>query len=135
MLDFYKVSTRSSKRGVIEVYPKFIITSSNDLMIRGGDFYAIWDEEKNLWSTEEQDVIRMIDSSLDIFVKENSEKFEGSIVKILHMWDADSGIIDKWHKYCQKQMRDNFHMLDEKLIFANDTPKKRDYASKILPYP
>ena len=40
MLDFYKVSTRSSKRGVIEVYPKFIITSSNDLMIRGGDFYA-----------------------------------------------------------------------------------------------
>ena len=45
------------------------------------------------------------------------------------------GMIDKWHKYVQKQMRDSFHMLDEKLIFANTKPNKKDYASKRLPYP
>ena len=45
MLDFLKIATRSAKRGVIEIYPKFIIKKSNDLMIRGGDFYAIWVEE------------------------------------------------------------------------------------------
>ena len=28
-------------------------------------------------------------------------------------------MIDTWHKYCQKQMKDQFHMLDEKLIFSN----------------
>ena len=50
------------------------------------------------------------------------------------MWDSESGIIDNFHKYCQKQMRDYFHMLDEKLIFANSKSNKRDYASKRLPY-
>ena len=40
MIDFMVISTRSTKRGVIEIYPKFIIKKSTDLMIRGGDFYA-----------------------------------------------------------------------------------------------
>ena len=39
MIDFLMISTRSTKRGVIEIYPKFIIKKSSDLMIRGGDFY------------------------------------------------------------------------------------------------
>ena len=38
MIDFLTISTRSKKRGVIEIYPKFIIKKSGDLMIRGGDF-------------------------------------------------------------------------------------------------
>lgn len=42
------ISTRSGKRGVIEIYPKFIIKKSNDLMIRGGDFYAIWIDERGI---------------------------------------------------------------------------------------
>ena len=54
MLDFLLISTRN-KRGVIEIYPKFIIKKSSDLMIRGGDFYAIWIEERHLWSTDEED--------------------------------------------------------------------------------
>lgn len=40
-----------------------------------------------------------------------------------------------WHKYCQKQMRDCFHMLDDKLIFSNTKTSKTDYASKRLDYP
>ena len=56
MLDFLVIATRSGKRGIIEIYPKFIIKKSSDLMIRGGDFYAIWVEERGLWSTDEQDV-------------------------------------------------------------------------------
>ena len=44
-------------------------------------------------------------------------------------------MIDSWHKYCQKQMRDSFHMLDEKIIFSNSGVNKKDYASKRLNYP
>ena len=55
MLDFLKIATRPGPRGTIEIYPKFIIKESSDLMIRGGDFYAIWVEERGLWSTKEQD--------------------------------------------------------------------------------
>lgn len=134
MLDFLMISTRSTKRGVIEIYPKFIIKKSSDLMIRGGDFYAIWIEERGLWSTDEQDALILIDKYLDEYVEENKGKFEAQ-VKVMHMWDAESGMIDTWHKYCQKQMRDSFHQLDDTLIFANTKVSKKDYSSKRLPYP
>lgn len=134
MLDFLMISTRSTKRGVIEIYPKFIIKKSSDLMIRGGDFYAIWIEERGLWSTDEQDALILIDKYLDEYAKENKGKFEAQ-VRVMHMWDAESGMIDTWHKYCQKQMRDSFHQLDDTLIFANTKVSKKDYSSKRLPYP
>lgn len=57
MIDFLMISTRTTRRGTVEIYPKFIIKKSSDLMIRGGDFYAIWIEERGLWSTEEEDVV------------------------------------------------------------------------------
>lgn len=134
MLDFLIVSTRSKKGGVTEVFPKFVIKKSKDLMIRGGDFYAIWVEEKGFWSTDEQDALRLIDAE----IKAKYEEIKGDSddnVYPLYMWDAGSGMIDAWHKYCQKQMRDNFHPLDEKLIFSNTEIKKEDYASKRLTYP
>lgn len=135
MVDFLMISTREGKqRGVTDVYPKFIIKRSSDLMIRGGDFYAIWIEERGLWSTDEQDALRLIDDALDKYVEENINKIEG-IPNIKYMWDAESGMIDKWHKYCQKQMRDYFHTLDEKIIFSNMETTKKDYSSKRLNYP
>ena len=137
MLDFMMISTRTKKQGnVVEVYPRFIIKKSSDLMIRGGDFYAIWNEELGLWSTDEEDAIRLIDNELTNYVSNHKDKIitEGS-VKVLYMWDAESGMIDIWHKYCQKQMRDSFHMLDETLIFSNTKTNKTDYASKRLSYP
>ena len=58
MLDFLTIATRVKKPGTIEVYPEFEIKKSKDLMIRGGDFYAIWGEDRGLWSTDEDDVVQ-----------------------------------------------------------------------------
>lgn len=135
MLDFMKIAAESKKQGCVDIYPKFIVNNkSSDLMIRGSDFYAVWVEERGLWSTDEQDVVRMVDRELTKFYEEY-KKTCNSRINVLYMWDAESGTIDRWHKYCQKQMRDNFHPLDEKLIFANTETNKEDYASKKLPYP
>ena len=101
MLDFLIISTRPTKRGVIEIYPRFrLYPESSDLMIRGGDFYAVWNEERGLWSTKENDALLLIDRELDRYAEENSHKFDGN-VKVLHMWDSESGMVDAWHKYCQ----------------------------------
>lgn len=133
MLDFLMVTKRTTKSGT-EVFPKFIVgKKSNDLMIRGGDFYAIWIEELGLWSTDEDDALELIDAEIRAYVKEKANELEGK-VQVSFMWDGDSGMIDKWHKYCQKQTRDSFHMLDENLIFANHETKREDYASKKLSY-
>ena len=134
MVDFLKIATRLKKSGGVEIYPKFIIKKSSDLMIRGGDFYAIWLEERGLWSTDEQDVLQLIDHELYEYAEKNKDKY-GPSVQVLYMWDSENGMIDRWHRYCQKHMRDSFHMLDEKLIFSNAGTNKTDYASKRLSYP
>lgn len=130
-MDFLKIGVRVVKNGIVEVAPKFRAKSSKDLMIRGGDFYAIWNENVGLWSTNQDDAVDLIDAELTKYVREHPE-LEKAQVK--YMWDSDSGSIDKWHKYVQKQLRDNYHPLDETLIFANTPVNKTDYASKRLPY-
>ena len=137
MVDFLIISTRSLKNGNIEIFPKFrLYPKSQDLMIRGGDFYAVWMEELGLWSTNEDDALAIIDSELTKFsenlISKNPEL--RSKVNILYTWDSSSGSIDQWHKYCQKQKRDSFEMLDENIIFANTVTSKKDYASKKLSY-
>lgn len=135
MLDFLMIATRQKKKdGPIEIFPKFVIKKSQDLMIRGGDFYAIWDDDRKLWSTDEQDALRLVDMYLKEWADDHHDEV-GDKPHICYMWDADSGTIDRWHKYCQKQMRDNFHPLDEQLIFSNVETKKQDYATKKLSYP
>lgn len=126
-------SVRTIKKDVVEIYPKFIVRKSNDLMIRGGDFYAAWIEERGLWSTDEDDVIAIIDNALTKHKEEYKKTYDG-VIKVSYLWDAESGMIDRWHKFCQKQMSDSYKDLDGKLVFSNTKVGKRDYASKRLPY-
>ena len=133
MLDFVIISARNTKSGT-EIFPKFVIRGdSKDLMIRGGDFYAVWDEEKKLWSTKEQDLIRLVDNELKRYFEEHKSRVGDA--RVLYMWDSDTGLIDKWHRYCQRQMRDSYVMLDEDLTFLNTETTREHYASKRLLYP
>ena len=135
MVDFLIISTRNTKTGV-DVYPKFrLYPKSKDLMIRGGDFYAVWNEELGLWSTNEDDALSIIDCELKEYVEKYKKTHPDAKVTVSYTWDSSSGSIDAWHKYCQKQKRDSFEMLDESLIFSNTKTTKTDYASKRLPYP
>ena len=134
MLDFMKVSTRETKAG-LEIYPKFIVRSSEDLMIKGSDFYAVWNEDEKLWSTKEEVATYLIDREIyDVYNTQSNAKPDHKIIP-KYMWDSDSGMIDKWHKYVQRQCRDNYIPLDEKLIFSNEETTRKSYASRKLPYP
>ena len=106
MLDFMRVLCRDAKSGRgkeagIEIYPRFLMKKPKDLMIRGGDFYAIWDEDKGLWSTDEYDAVRLIDRDIRRWADEHGM----SDANLLLMENSDSGIIDRWHKYCQKDRK------------------------------
>lgn len=136
MVDFFYISTKSTKNGGTEITPSFIIKNkSKDLMVRGGDFYAVWLDDEKRWSTDEDDVIAIVDRELDKYAEEHKAEIGVHHMKVNYMWNADTGVIDKWHKYVQKQCRDNFHMLDENIIFSNAELKKEDYASRKLSYP
>lgn len=138
MLDFLEVATRSAKKDgktVVEVRPEFLIIKSKDLMTKGGDFYAVFDEATGLWSTDEDVLIRLVDAEImGVYNRIKDEYPHDKVVPALMRY-ADSGSIDRWHKYVQKQTRDNFKMLDDELCFSNTELKRETYASRQLEYP
>ena len=69
-MNFFTIGERVVK-GMTEIYPQFRVVSSSDLMIRGQHFYAIWDEEKQTWSTDEYDVPRLVDKELQRYYEDN----------------------------------------------------------------
>ena len=132
-MDF--VRPKTEKKKVIEISPSFIVCKSKDLMIRGGEFYAIWDEEAGMWSTEEDTAIRIIDNEVAEFANKFKAENPDLAVKVNYIRDGSSKMIDEFHHYCERQMRDNYRTLDDKLIFSNTEVKRNDYASHRLDYP
>ena len=134
-MDFVKIMERSIRGGGIEIYPSFMVSRSKDLMVRGKAFYAIWDESKGLWSTDEYDVQRLVDEELwhykDILLAQRAPN--GPVI-VKTMQDYSNGCWSTFKNYL-KNVSDNNHTLDEKLTFSNTEVTKEDYVSKRLAYP
>ena len=131
-MDFYKVRVKETK-GVPQAYPDWIVDNFDDLMVRGGSFYAVWDEILGMWSTNEFDVRRLVDKELEDFV--DDAKGKGAIFEPLFTRNFSTGSWERFNKYVRNLPDSgNYHPLDETLTFANTEVKKKDYASKRLPY-
>ena len=133
-MNFYAISVKNGKNNSIEIAPDFQTEDENtDLMIRGRSFYAVWNEEKGLWSQNEYDVRRIVDRDL-MKKREELQKTMGDtrfVVKRMLSYSSGS-----WNDYCNyiKKMPDRFIPLDDKLTFMDTPVKKEDYVSKRLPY-
>ena len=132
-VDFYQITTEITKNG-IKVFPDFKACRSKDLMIRGRSFYAIWDEDKQIWSTDEYDVQRLIDQELEEYRKELQKTMQDKIVEVKRMLNFSSNMWKNYRAFI-KEMSDNSHQLDNHLTFSNTKVKKTDYVSRRLPYP
>lgn len=131
MLDFVKMRINTKRNNEVDIYPEFLIKPSKDLMIRGSQFYAIWDEEKQMWSRDETDAQRLIDDMVYKYAEDFKDKFSHINLKL--MLEFSSNMWTTWQNYC-KRLPDHYHELDPKIIFANTEVKKTDYASKRLDY-
>lgn len=136
MLDFLMFEKHFvNKTGKMEIYPTFrLYPKPKDLMIKGGDFYAVWIEDKQIWSTDEDDVLALIDIETRKHVDDYNKAMGENAAYGLYLYNSNNNLIDKWHKYCQKQIRDTYKILDQKLIFLNDEITRECYATKHLPY-
>lgn len=128
-MDFYTISQKQLKSGELQLYPDFVVGRSKDLMVRGQAFYAVWDEKKGLWSTDEYDVQRLVDEDLHRYAAEHKE----SNFQVMNLKSFNTKVWSTFRTY-MRNISDNHHILDNKLVFANDEVKKTDYASKRLPY-
>lgn len=101
-------------------------------MIRGGAFYAIWDEGNQTWSTDEYDVPRLVDQELYRYVEQLPELETGRYsVKYMSSFKSQS-----WTTFKQfvRSISDLYVPLDRKLVFLGDTTTKDDHVTKSLPY-
>lgn len=136
MLDFVqirtstKVSSRKSESATITIYPEFIVKDSEDLMIRGGAFYAVWDSDIGMWSKDPQSVCRLVDAEL----RERALEYpEDTNLDIRYLYTFST---KKWAEFLSyaASLPDNYVELDSSVTFADDVIQKQDYVSKRLPY-
>ena len=138
MFDFLKVK-KDYLKGRYHYKPTFITKSSiKDIMTRGGEFYAIFDEQTGFWTKSKPRAIELIDMQVREFAEKDSgeesmrDPFHGPI--IISMSDTANQLTTQFERFC-RTMGDNWHPLDQKMFFSNSEIKRNDYASKTLDYP
>lgn len=131
-MDFYTIVVNEKKDGTLQVRPDWKVGRSDDLMTRGGSFYAIWDEERGLWSKDIYDVQRLVDEDLIKYAKEQEAK-TGFVYSVARLESNSTKLWDEFQRFIRNS-GNNSHNLDERLVFANTEVTKEDYASKRLDY-
>jgi energy-coupling factor transporter ATP-binding protein EcfA2 len=131
-MDFYQIRSRETKDKGMELYPDFIIGRSQDLMVQGRNFCAIWDAEKGLWSRDEYDVQRLVDEHLEAEA-DRLRTETGMNYTVRYMRSFQSNSWAQFKKFVA-HIGDNSHPLDSKVLFSNSDVKKTDYATKTLSY-
>ena len=130
-MDFYEIETvpMRGQAGMMEVRPNFINLKSRDIMLRDGDFVAVWDPKTGLWSKHEDDVIDIIDN--DVFDYVEKSGIQNLFPRICRR-DSD-GV---WRQYRQwsKNMVDTDHPLDRMPVFKDTILRQEDHVSYRLPY-
>lgn len=130
-MDFYEIETAPMRgqAGMMEARPNFLYLNSRDIMLRNGNFIAVWNPETGLWSKNENDVINIVDS--DVYDYVNNSGIQNLIPRICRR-DKD-GV---WRQYRQwsKNMVDTDRPLDRMPIFADTPVRQEDHVSYRLPY-
>lgn len=132
-MDFFRIMTRPKKNGVEEMYVDFHPGEHGGLMTQGHAFYAVWDKDRNMWSRDESDVVRVIDKAFsEAYSKASAEKPDSAIQV---NWTASySSSTWKTYKAYVKDRPDWFVPLDSKVTFKDEKVSMSDYVSKRLPY-
>ena len=131
-MDFYEIKERALKSGTTEVRPAWRVLRFKDLMIRGKSFYAVYNPETHFWSTEEYDLMRIVDADIARRFEEASERVDGS-VWARYLGDYDSKTYSDYKAWMSK-LPDVYHPLDGGILFADQIPRREDYATRTLTY-
>lgn len=128
-MDFIKVGSKDNKDGTREFYPSLQVMGSEDLVIRGGQLVAIWDEATQLYSREAFNAADIIDRAFAQMVGDRLRP--GDTVKKVRVFDNQS-----FSRFLSliRSVGDMGPELDQKIVFADETPSKADAATFKMSY-
>nr|DAJ30903.1 MAG TPA: DNA polymerase [Caudoviricetes sp.] len=121
-----------SRQTIIEVFPAFAVLPSRDLMVRGKEFFAIWDEDAGFWSTDEYRARELIDRELYAYADTLTAPDDGYI-SVHSLQDFSSQAWSSWRRYLNS-LPDHYQDLDGELTWASDERKRENYATRALSY-
>ena len=127
-MDFIRVAYKENKEGFREYYPSLQALESQDLVIRGGQFVAIWDADTNLYNRRLSHVPDIIDRA---FSKMVGQLGGGDVVKKVR--NFDNQLYNRLMSLI-RQIGDMGPELDQTLVFADESPTKKDAATFKMPY-
>ncbi len=136
------VRRRGHNEYCIGVKPKYD-TDGKDLMMKGGQFYAVLNKETGMWSTDEMDALRNVDRVLysyadkisaedDYGTRRNKDGDEVVVQTISNSLTKELINYRTWENKLPPNF--NYVQLDSDLTFIDEEVKPEDYRSKRLGY-
>lgn len=128
-MDFIRVAYKEDKEGSRSFYPALLAIESQDLVVRGGQFAAIWDDSTGLYNRRISQAPAIIDRW---FAKQVGEQLRpGDTIKKVREFDNQifsrlMGLI--------RNIGDMGPELDLELVFADQTPTKEKAATFKMAY-
>lgn len=133
-LDFYTICvTNEIRRGVptYTVFPIFKFDAQNDIVCKGGEFYAFWND--NMWSTDIRDLLTIIDNEIMAKAKELRERYPESIIKRRLMNDHNSNVMKEFSQYTKLFPQEDVQF-NTRVIFSDEEMVREDYSTNKLSY-
>lgn len=137
-----EIKTQNGKELVAVVVPAYR-ARSQDLMRKGGDFYAVVNPATNMWSTNPSDLVGIIDDQLYSYREKIAEQDgngdwrtkSGKRVLVDSIDDSTTGRLKQLNQWMNNLSPNHaFVPLDTDITFVDEEVKPEDYRSKRLKY-
>lgn len=132
VLDFLHISEQEARNGDIKLVPGFLVKHTEDLMTRGGRFYAVWDEERGVWSQDLNRLVQLVDDSVRDYL-ETMDPARRYRTTPSYMVNHSSQVYSRFLKYCS-ELQDNYRLMDQHILFADEEGARETYSTRKLPY-
>ena len=125
----------------VHLRPRFSVTG-DDIMIRGRQFYAFYDDDSGLWVTDEIKFIRKIDERMDEYLEHHYEQrygkwYKSGDIEVVpdYLNNSLSGQLVSYRKWLNSMPSEyNYKQLDNCITFLDDPVTMKDRRSKRLKY-
>ena len=128
-MDFIRVAYKENNDGTREFYPSLQAIESQDLVVRGGQFAAIWNEDTQLYSRNQSHMPIIIDRAFERMVAPTFR--EGDVIK--RVVNFNNQLFNKVLSLI-RAVGDMGPDLDQRIIFADQQPTKADAATFKMHY-
>ncbi|MBP3802367.1 MAG: hypothetical protein J6I76_00490 [Oribacterium sp.] len=137
MREFVHIKSEIKKIKNVEtaiIYPSYSV-NGKDVMRKGGDFYAVLNQETGFWETDEGAAIHHIDEKLKKYADEKYGPESGYNTIVKYLDDSTTGKLKEYNLWMSNLPKNhNYIPLDSEITFMDEKVTPEMYRSKTLPY-